>query len=238
MLIIWIVLSMMFPLSAGGGGRALPLLGDCSADEDHCKHGEDVSLDGSSHHIEGHKGDRYEKTGQRQHDRANEDAAHDVAEQADDKREDAGDLLDDVERDHDPCRLGEGGEVAGQASRPDPVKDRRAKDDRAERGIGLQMSGRRLDARDQRRPIGDKYEDEDGPDQGAVGARFDLHCAADLIVDGADEEFQDGLGFRREEGQSARDCDGEQGEECHDRPGDDHRLGDGDRSNVEERCGL
>ena len=61
------------------------------------------------------------------------------------------------------------------------------------------MSGRRLDAGDQRRPIGDKNEDEDGPDQRAVGARLDLHRAADLVVDGADEEFQNSLGLRRKE---------------------------------------
>ena len=41
-------------------------------------------------------------------------------------------------------------EVAEKPSRADPVEDGRAKDDRAEGGIGLQMSGRRLDARDQR----------------------------------------------------------------------------------------
>ncbi len=64
------------------------------------------------------------------------------------------------------------------------------------------------------------------PDQRAVGTRLDLHRVADLAVDGADEEFQDGLGFRREQRQSARDGDGEQDEECHDRPGHDHRLGD------------
>src|SRR5208283_4833583 len=113
MLTSWIVLSMMFLLSAGGGGGFLPLLGDCGADEDHCKHCEDVGLDGAGQDIEGHKGDRYEKTGQRQHDRADKDAAHDVAEQTDDQREDSGDLLDYVERDHDPCRLGKGGEVPG-----------------------------------------------------------------------------------------------------------------------------
>src|SRR5215472_2696697 len=47
-----------------------------------------------------------------------------------------------------------------------------------------------------------------------------------------------GLGFRREKRQSAGYCDGEQDEECHDRPSDDHRLGDRDRPNVEERHGL
>jgi hypothetical protein len=51
------------------------------------------------------------------------------------------------------------------------------------------MCGRRLDTRDQRRPIGDKYKDEDRPDQRAVGTRLDLHRIADLAVDGADEEF-------------------------------------------------
>src|SRR5271167_1619024 len=137
MLTSWIVLSMMFLLSAGGGGRFLPLLGDCRADEDHCKHGEDVGLDGSGHDIEGHEGNRHEKAGQRQHDRANKDAAHDIAEEANDQRKDAGDLLDDVERDHDPCRLSKSAEVAGQSSRPHPVKDRRAKDDRPKGGIGL-----------------------------------------------------------------------------------------------------
>ena len=42
-----------------------------------------------------------------------ENAAHDVAEQTDDQREGARELLSDVERDHDPGRLGKGGEVAG-----------------------------------------------------------------------------------------------------------------------------
>ena len=103
----------------------------CRADVDHCKHGEDVGLDGSGQQIERHEGDRHEKTGQRQHDRANEDSAHDVAEQPDDQRERARELLGDVERDHDPGRLGKGGEVAEIAQRADAVKDRRAKDDRS-----------------------------------------------------------------------------------------------------------
>ena len=71
------------------------------------------------------------------------------------------------------------------------------------------MCGRRLDTRDQRRPIGDKYKDEDRPDQRAIGTRLDLHRIADLAVDDADEEFQYGLGFRRHERQSTRDRDGE-----------------------------
>ena len=100
------------------------------------------------------------------------------------------------------------------------------------------MGGRGLDTRYKRRPVRDEYKDEDRPDQRAVGTRVDLHRIADLAVDGADEEFQYGLGFRRYKRQSACDGDGEQGEECHNRPGDDHRLGDRDRSHVEERRGL
>src|SRR5260370_33305382 len=82
MLISWIALSMVCSLSVGCGGRFLPSLGKCGADVDHPKHCEDVGLDGSSQQIEGHEGNRYEKPGQRQHDRANDDPTHDVAEEA------------------------------------------------------------------------------------------------------------------------------------------------------------
>ena len=66
---------------------------------------------------------------------------------------------------------------------------------RGEGGVGLEMSRGRLDARDQRRPIGDKDEDEDGSDQCAIGTRLDLHRVADLIVDRADKHFKKWFGF-------------------------------------------
>ena len=78
----------LVPFSGARG----PALADGAADEDHGEHGEDVGLHRAGQQIERHQRDRHEQAGQRQDDADDEDAAHDVAEQADDQREGAREL--------------------------------------------------------------------------------------------------------------------------------------------------
>ena len=55
-----------------------------------------------------------------QNDADDEHPAHDVAEQAHDEGEGAGELLEDVKRNHHPCRLGEGRQIAAEPARANP----------------------------------------------------------------------------------------------------------------------
>jgi hypothetical protein len=97
--------------------------------------------------------------------------AHDIAEQADDEREAAGDLLHQIERDHDPGRLGKGFEIADKASGADAVGNCRDQHDQAERGIGFEMRRRRFDTRNERAPVGDQDVDQDRADKAAIRGR-------------------------------------------------------------------
>src|SRR4051812_17734175 len=72
-----------------------------AADEHGGKNGEDVGLDQTGQEFERHQRDRHEQAGQRDDDGDHEFAAHDVAEQAHHQGEGAGDLRQQVERQHD-----------------------------------------------------------------------------------------------------------------------------------------
>ena len=96
-----------------------------------------------------------------------------------------------------------------------------------ERRIGLEPSGRRRDAGDQRRPVGDEDEDEQRADKGAIGPRLGLHRVADLAIDGLDDQLEQRLQRRSGVGFSARVTqDGADDQHGHDRPGRHHRLAD------------
>ena len=91
----------------------------------------------------------------RQHDADDEDAAHDVAEQADHQREGPGDLGQEIERQHDPGRLGEVGEIAAEGRARGRRNMHREEDDERQAGVGFEMRGRRLDAGDSAEEIGE-----------------------------------------------------------------------------------
>ena len=103
-----------------------------------------------------------------------------------------------------------------------------------ERGVGLEMRGRRLDAGHQRGPVGDEDEDEQRADEGAIGRRLDAHRIADLAIDGVDDQFERRLGRRGHERQAAGDDEAAEDQRRHDRPGDDDRLGDRRRTDMEQ----
>ena len=58
------------------------------------------------------------------------------------------------------------------------------------------MGRRRLDAGDQRRPVGDEDEGEQRADEGAIGRRLGPHRVADLAVHGIDDQLEGGLARR------------------------------------------
>src|SRR5271157_6579363 len=103
-------------LSRGVAGRLGPLAHG-GADENGRENREDVSLHRAGQQIERHQRDRHEEAGERENDANDEDAAHHVAEQAHDQGESAGELLDDVERNHHPGRLGVSRQIPPQAPR-------------------------------------------------------------------------------------------------------------------------
>ena len=96
-------------------------------------------------------------------------------------------------------------EIAAHAARADAEPDHREEDEQRQRGVGLEMRRRRLDARNERGPVGDEDEDEQRADEGAIGAGLGLHRVADLAVHGVDDQFEEGLGRRRNERQPAGD---------------------------------
>ena len=110
------------------GGRPLPLV-DGAADEDDSQYRKNIGLNGTGQQIERHQRNGHQKPGQRQHDTDDEDAAHDIAEQAHDEGKGAGDLFDNVERDHYPARLGKSLQVTEKAVCPDAETDGGGEDD-------------------------------------------------------------------------------------------------------------
>src|SRR6476646_8216833 len=98
-------------------GRAS--FGNCGADKDHRKNREDVGLDRAGQQIESHERNRYQEACQREYDSYNEHAAHDVAEQSDNERERARNLLDEIQWNHDPARFGESGQIAAESASSD-----------------------------------------------------------------------------------------------------------------------
>ncbi len=81
---------------------------DRRADEHRRERRENIGLHGTGEQIERHQRDRHEQTRNGQNNADDENAAHDVAEEAHDQREAARQLLHEIERDHDDARLGEG----------------------------------------------------------------------------------------------------------------------------------
>ena len=126
-------------------------------------------------------------------------------------------------------------EIAAHAARANAEPDHRDEDQQRQRGVGLEMGRRRLDARNERGPVGDEDEDEQRADEGAIGRGLDPHRVADLAVHGVDDQFEGRLGRRRDERQPAGDEDAAEDQHRHDRPGGDHACGDRHRAQMEKR---
>src|SRR5271166_626478 len=68
----------------------------CAADEHHGKHREYVGLDRSDEQVERHQRNWHKQAGKRENDANDENAAHDVAEQAHDQRKGASERFDHI----------------------------------------------------------------------------------------------------------------------------------------------
>jgi hypothetical protein len=143
---------------------------DGAANEDHSENGEDVGLDSPDQHLDTHERNRHDQTGKRKNDADDEGATHDIAEQAHDKRERARERLHDVQRDHEKAWLGKRLQIARKPTGADTEPDHREEDDRRECGVSFDARCRRLNARDERRPVSGQYEQEERSDQREIGA--------------------------------------------------------------------
>ena len=126
-------------------------------------------------------------------------------------------------------------EIAAHAARADAEPDHRDEDEQRQRGVGLEMRGRRLDARHERRPVGDEDEGEQRADEGAIGAgstrivsRIWLSTVSTISSKAA--WVADGTSDRRRVTRRPPRTS-----TSHDRPGGDHACGDRHRTEMEER---
>ena len=96
------------------------------------------------------------------------------------------------------------------------------------------MRGRRLDVWNERRPVRDQHEQENRADKGAKRRWIALHRSPNLVVDGGDEDFDRSLRLGGGEREAARRQRRAAGKQRDDSPGDDDRLGDQRRADMEQ----
>ena len=84
-------------------------------------------------------------------------------------------------------------EIAAHATGTNAEPDDGGKNEERERGIGFDMRGRRLDAWNERGPVGYEDEDEQRADEGTIGTRLGSHRVADLSVDRVHNQFEERL---------------------------------------------
>jgi hypothetical protein len=186
---------------------------------------ENVGLHHAGQQTERRHDDRKEERRDGQQNPDDHRSAHHVAEQTDGQGQRAGDLADQIERQHDERRLRVGLEVVSQSPFLD-AEDRHGHQ-HAQRQCrrGRERTGRRLEAREDGAEGGHGEEQKERGQKAERLSRLTQTDFFDLFLDGDDDDFEKVLpaGAFQADGNVARDEPGAHDHHGHDHPGEDQR---------------